>query len=305
MDSGSILYIGGCGHSGSTVFDIVLGDAPKIVSGAQIAGLAHIADFRAIECACGEVLSACSLWGTALAQLSPEQYNAIRATENVISNERGFAQFLLSRNARRRYAEAYDPLISALLEAGNAEVIVDSSKNLSRALALLTESRFDVRFLHLVRDSRAYVRSVNRRRRARGEQSIYSKPLGKWAIKNFVASTVIRAIASGRYMKVSFEEWLLEPVATLSRIEKFISKDLSEVIRRIESGGSFEPKHIFSGGRVSRRGAVRIEPERLIDSSIGKEFPLPARIVSGGLSGLWGCRPHFAPEEARPKDDTG
>jgi len=281
-----ILYIGGIGHNGSTMLDIMLGESAKVLSMGQVGALHEYLDGG--QCACGEKLSACPLWGKVLAQLDDAEKDQLRKLGPLISGEKNFVRFVACTKLCHLYASIQDVLFRAIFHVSDADVLIDSSKNLSRAVALLRASKYNVCFLHLVRDPRGYVNSVNKRRRERGKEPRFMTPMVQWTIKNGVASTIVRAIAKTRYLRISYEELMLHPQEVVKRIGKFVDCDFSDTLSHIEQRQPFHRKHIFSGNRVSQSNAVIFDPSRIQDNRLkyldNKRFWL----LGGWISAFWG-----------------
>lgn len=132
-----VIFIGGLGHSGSTLLDMLLGGHEQVVSlGEVYAHLRPDKDRRArreLPCTCGLELSDCELWGPIRARC-----------EDPRTPLEGKYRALLTR-----CAELYGP----------GTRVVDSS-NKAVALAALAQVTADLTVIHLVRDVRSW--SVSR-----------------------------------------------------------------------------------------------------------------------------------------------
>ncbi|RLG20713.1 hypothetical protein DRN74_04810 [Candidatus Micrarchaeota archaeon] len=95
-----------------------------------------------------------------------------------------------------------------------------------------------------------------------GKGPRFMTPMVQWT-ENGVASTIVRAIAKTRYLRISFEELMLHPQEVIKRIGKFVYYDFSESLSHIEQRQPFHRKHIFSGNRVSRNDSPIFEPSRI------------------------------------------
>lgn len=116
--------------------------------------------------------------------------------------------------------EIWDELFSNIFNYTKENILIDSSKNISRGLTLLKHSKFNVYFLHLVRDPRGFNNSKNKRRAKQKNGNKYIRDFSKWYIKNSMAST-LRLINRKKYLKINYEDLLLNPIDTLKQIEEF------------------------------------------------------------------------------------
>lgn len=281
-----ILYIGGIGHNGSTILDIMLGESANVLSMGQVGTLHEYLDNG--QCSCEENLLACPLWGKVLTQLDKAEKDQLRELGPLISGEKNFVRFVASAKFCRSYATIQDVLFRSVFRVSDADVLIDSSKNVSRAVALLRASRYDIRFLHLIRDSRGYVNSFNKRKREQEKESRFINPMVQWTVKNSVSSTIVRAIANNRYLRISYEELMLHPQEVIERIGRFINCDFSATLARVQQQQAFHRKHIFSGNRVSRSNSLIFEPSRIKGNSLNGLDNKKFWYLGGWVSAFWG-----------------
>ncbi len=253
-----ILYIAGSAHCGSTILDIILGAAPGVQSLGQVADL-HKND----RCACGAILEDCELWSRVVTHEKMPDMTALEQAGQLIRQETGLLPLLSSSKKRRSYAALQDRVFNLIFDAAGQNVLIDSSKNFSRALALATASEYDVRILHLVRDPRGFINSSNKRRSEQEKANTFLRPMTEWVIKNSIGSAVLQPLISDRYRQIHYESLLLEPEETLRSIGDFAGFDIEPVMEPIRRKNPFERQHIFAGNRVSTRESVTFDPSRI------------------------------------------
>src|SRR5262249_2977788 len=154
-------------RTGSTLLDRVLGGIPGFASFGE---MRHVWDrgFRGNQlCGCGVPFRECPFW-TEVAREAFGGFDAVRA-ESVSRTKRAVAAFWnlpriagrgrwSSAGYRRRleeYRDALSRLYRAMQRVSGARFLVDSTKDPQHAFVLSGIRGFDVRFVHLVRDSRA------------------------------------------------------------------------------------------------------------------------------------------------------
>ncbi len=286
-----ILYIAGAQHCGSTLLDAVLGNAPESFSLGEVGGFQRYE--RGQECDCRRPAASCAPCQAVLTGLAsvPGLARFHRVTPGPLRERRIHWSFMGTR-ARAAYARVADDLFDAAAAHTGSTVLVDSSKNIGRAAALVHDSRHDVRVVHLVRDGRGYVRS--RRLRAARIRLQHKLPLAivPWLAKNLTLWAVVRRRApAGRYLLCRYEVLVANPEDELARIGRFADMDTSGLAEAatgegLPRGQLYEPRR-----RVDYR-VVRLDPGRLSSP------PLPGAQNSifwacgGFLSSRWGYTRH-------------
>lgn len=168
-DKVKVLYIAGCGRSGTTILERVLGQ----VKGAFPAGeVRYLWDRGILEgrlCGCGDPLPVCEFWGRLLSEveargdtLSPDEMVAMRDGH---TRTRHIPMIMLPGGRSRllthldSYIDGLRRIYTAIKERSGAEVIVDSSKSPKYGLILGTMPDIDLYTIHVVRDPRPLLRS--------------------------------------------------------------------------------------------------------------------------------------------------
>lgn len=224
-----ILYIGGYGRSGTTLIERVLGQIPGLCA---VGELRHVWErsFRDDQlCGCGQRFHACPFWG-AVAQRAFGGFERLDAAHMVALARRvdrtRYVPRLLAPGrgafARRfaTYADVARRLYGAIAAESGCRVIVDSSKEPSYGW-FLRRAGFDVRVLHVVRDSRAVAFSWVRKKERpevhwRRELMDVHAPLksaGLWLTFNALCAAMARLGCD--YRRVHYEDFVADPVAAL------------------------------------------------------------------------------------------
>jgi hypothetical protein len=277
-----IIYIVGAQNSGSTMLEAMLSD---VVGSKGLGEVGAIFSANSHDmCVCkAETLSCadCSL----IAPLVRDKKNI--ETLSIIKKEKGFLSLLSNKSARKRYAAVSDEIFGKLLV--DREILFDSSKNVSRALALGLESQYEIYFVHLIRDGRGYVKSRNNPARLErtGESRSIFKNIVKWFIKNISATLVLKYMRA-RHIEIKYEELMNDTSAELMRIADFANIDVGGVVEKIEGRESFKRTHVYEAPRRVDYSEVKIEPSRVSSQRYTKWENL-IYILSGGVVGLcWG-----------------
>ncbi len=169
-----VIYIAGHGRSGSTLLEEILGQVPNLTSIGELRHIWHTG-FPADEaCGCGKPLRECGFWTAVvkkafggIANFDPATIQAVRRRVDRTQ----YIPFMLSPLRPRRYAgdiaeygRVRVALYRAIQEVSGAEIVVDSSKDISSLYLLPAIAPIELHAVHLVRDSRAVAYSWQRQK---------------------------------------------------------------------------------------------------------------------------------------------
>jgi hypothetical protein len=163
-----VLFVGGFGRSGSTLVELLLGQAPDVAALGEVVHLWRRGVQRDELCGCGESFHACPFW-TAVGARAFGGWDAldlerVLALQAAVDRQR-MAPVVLApmtpslADRVHAYAGYYREVYEAAAATAGTPVVVDSSKNPSLAAVLAREPAIDLRVLHLVRDSRGVAHS--------------------------------------------------------------------------------------------------------------------------------------------------
>lgn len=277
--SPTVIYIMGRGHSGSTILDILLGNADQIVSvGELLASMGNLDH----DCSCGRTMRECDYWSKVTARFessyarsdSPkwEDLVALSRRYNIVTK---FPQVLLGWPSRNQLSSLRTQTLmlyrAIALEAGT-NFVVDSSKEVTRAL-FLTSIRTNVRLIHLVRNGEEILASdlwrmqnqegfqfLRRRWKARHLHGLFLiLNTFAWIAGNLLAE-IVRLKAPDKVLRVQYENLCADPVGELRRIESFIDGDLTALIDLVEADGPLKVGHNLGGNRIQARKEIRFRP---------------------------------------------
>jgi hypothetical protein len=159
-----VLYVGGCGRSGSTLLDRILGQVPGLWSIGEVVHIWRRGVRGNQLCGCGEAFLSCPFW-TKVGELAFGGWDRIDveemlALQRAVDRNRFIPNMLVRPLSRSyaakldRYADVLARLYTAIGAASGAAMIVDSTKHASYAYLLRRVPGVDLRVIHLVRDAR-------------------------------------------------------------------------------------------------------------------------------------------------------
>ncbi len=235
-----IVFLGGLGRSGTTLLERMLGDLPGVATLGEVVHLWERALRDDERCGCGRPFSTCPFWTEVgrLAfggwdRLDVDEVLALKGRTDRTRNVPRLALPLLRPSVRRdldRYLDLYERVYAAAGRAGDATVVVDSSKHASLAYCLRWSRRLDLRVLHVVRDSPpvaySWTKQVTRPESAGAaggrltEHDLMPrygalKVVVRWTIDNLMF-VLLRRLGA-RVTLIRYEDLVAAPEATLRR----------------------------------------------------------------------------------------
>jgi len=236
-----ILYIGGTGRTGSTLLANILGQYDTFFSGGELAFLWRFGLMDNGRCACGLELRQCPTW-VAIFDQAFGGVNNVDASEMVRLRKRFNSHHLplmVTKGIRKRLLDRTGdlPLRLAQLYSGirsstGRPIIVDSSKEPHYSYILRSQPSLEVYFLHLVRDPRAVAYSWRRRKVEAGFNDGRFMATRRPSVSSTyfdvsnIASELIWARHTQRYMRMRYEDFISAPAEMLRRIGEFVEVDI-------------------------------------------------------------------------------
>ena len=244
-------FICSAARSGSTLLDRILGAHSKAASLGEISFLNKAISLNQM-CSCGNKISDCDTWNAVLKRIENERHIDLRhdpyamqfwdARASVIIDKKFQTPFFLLTSKLRtlqcdlRYklkvgnklrlplprklvqdTENSLYLYQLLTSIWQKELLIDSSKNVHKAIAVHEKSAEHARIIYLTRDGRGVYNS----RRSSGFSRHESA--SAWYKYNKRASTYLAAnIPAEHLFRVKYEELVNHPAETLSSICKFL-----------------------------------------------------------------------------------
>jgi len=171
-----------------------------------------------------------------------------------------------------QYCRVLARLYAAIREVSGCSVIVDSTKDPPYAFLLRLVPDLDLRFVHLLRDSRGVAYSWLKkgiRVPEHVDDSTFAfmpspspwRSALKWVVTNMAFSSVAR---SSRLQVVKYEDLMSEPAQQLERVLRLASEGRVSPSAAPETGRDFEylPFHTVGGNPVRfKRGSISLHAD--------------------------------------------
>jgi hypothetical protein len=269
------LYVAGWSHSGSTLLGNILGEIDGFFAAGEVRHIWRRGFLDDELCGCGDSFSACSFWRAVVAQtvgaVGPIDAERAGAMDDRLMRNRRLPELLLAQRDRGREADAlreYSILLAALYAAirsvTGCRVVVDISKSPLYALILAGMPEIDLRVVHLVRDSRGTHFSSLR------SASSLPPVLDLLLYDFWHAVSELGLRRRGRYMRVRYEDFARDPVATVRDLVEF-SNEPPATLPFIDSRRVvLRPNHNVAGNRNRlRSGEIELEVDEAWRDQLG------------------------------------
>lgn len=252
-DTGKTVFILSVGHSGSTILDLILGRHSNVFSTGELAYLPWqiyrniTAEFQHVagqSCSCGMEFFGCPFWSRVIAEVegvrnrrlaedpfsisigigTPDRYGEDsfwrrlkkRVVEHGLSSLNGRLRHVVIAKLYRAKIENSILLYRAIRNHAKHEVVVDSSKDILRALgvySLRPESTF---FIKLVRSPIGVAASSMKRKRSP------LKAVDNWKRYYRLFDRLTRSVPSRQKLTVRYEDLVESPSKIAVSIFKFL-----------------------------------------------------------------------------------
>lgn len=289
-----VLYIGGMPRSGSTLFDLMVGQLPGHCDVGELFYLWRAGPLRDQRCACGEVFSACAFWRAVgdeafggWDQVDPREMLELQRRVDTTSR---LPLYLLGRllpgHARRvrRYLTVVVRLYAAIAAVSGAGVVVDSSKRPSTAHLLAGADGVDLRVVQVVRDPRGVVNSWSRQvpLPERGARPYIPRRPMRQTVRRWLTVNLLTEALAARgvpVVRLRYEDLVREPVAAMTLARRLTGGEPTPADTAFlgPDGFSTGGGHAVAGGRI--RMASGTVPLRL-DEKWRRELPRWKQVVT-------------------------
>ena len=290
METIKVIYIVGCGRSGTTIMDILLGNHVGLLS---VGELIHAHDNWNEDklCSCGANLKKCDVWGDVGVEFF--EYNSENSYYNIIKRQKDIEKQssivkhifgFYPKSVVQNYHSYVYGVFEMLKKKSSSSQIIDSSKSIGRCLLLLKNKKLNVKVIHLVRDPRGVYLSFQKKTIVTPTKSIFSLSF-YWLIVNFLAEILRLKYGKNKVLRIRYEDLVTNSDVTLKEIQKFLCIDLSDVNKKIKNKIPMQRGHLASGNRLKNQDKpIVLQP----DLEWGVKIKLHQRLLVQFL-----CLPHM------------
>lgn len=278
-----IVYVVGASRSGSTLLDILLGRMNGAIPVGELFPIWERGVLDNQLCGCGEKLPLCSFWGKVFSKMgiidltsyANDRNKERKKVEGLLNFPKVFLSYLLGLKFKHvlRYIGSSSLLLDSIAQISKKSLIIDSSKDPSRAVALAMDPDLRKRLyiIHLVRDCRAvaYSRSKKKRRKEitdRIEYLVRRGPLWcsfSWIFFNIFSMLIKFVVPQDRFCLLRYEDLASNPDYTMEKLSRFLEESSGNNVEQILSGDSSEEAHTAAGNpmRLDSIKDIRVDDE--------------------------------------------
>ncbi len=306
-----IVYVMGRGHSGSTILDALLGNAPNTVGVGEL-----VSGWNRIEgkCSCGATLSDCPFWKgvrSRYEQTASKDWKNAGDVSAWQANILRVGHTILKKNPHPDLVQMTTDAFECIGAEAGVENVVDSGKEFSRALFLLRRFK-SAKVIFLIRRCDAVVASrLSRIKDGTGFLMLRKRSKSRvlaplflivttinWMIGNIIGECISWAY-SGRVIRVRYEDLCKDTTGTLNRLGSFLEIDLSSVSTNVVEQNSMPIGHKIAGNRTRESGAFVFNPKLAKSRTLSKGYRILAWIVCAPLLWRYG---YFDSEQNGPEE---
>ena len=230
MPQAKLIYIGGYGHSGSTLLELLLTASPAVIACGEVVGALHnLAPAR--KCSCGKAAQDCPIWSSI----------AWSAIEEVRADQNRWTHVSLVAELRERVAAQF-------------QAMIDSSKTAWRHVLapFQLRRRFgpDFALVHMVRDPKGAAWSVMQRsvrmRNSQNQGLLCISAAAGWLIAN-IACEAFRLKFPSQYRRLRYEDLVEAPGDAIKRLLEDVlpGEDIP-----LQDVGVLDNRHQLHGNRM-------------------------------------------------------
>lgn len=256
-----IIYIVGCGRSGSTLMGFTVGNS---VGALDLGEVIDFARFQGHPNEFGVETENYKYWNniqhSLVAELGPLDFSELRRVQKAVDCHGSFLPILLlgahyrkkSYLAHQGYVRA---LYGAILNDPDHDVFITSSKYPSRLLHLLRvfpDRRIHV--IHLIRNPIDLAHAF--RNKEQGKTKTFWETMFYFFVINVFSVLATRGLGPNRYVRVHYESFTTEPENELMRIGEIFDIDTSPAIEKIDQGLPLDRGYVFNGNRMRMHDQV-------------------------------------------------
>jgi hypothetical protein len=256
-----VILIAGCGRSGSTVLDNILGQKQGFFSGGELGNLSDFVKPAERVCACGTRFRECEVWQGILRRLFGEVPNQ----GAFISDTRDPYRWmrlkdlwrLTTANGRKRFLRFASEHAQGALQVyreisaeTGAHTIVDSTKNPARTYLITQIPELDTYVIHLVRDARAVAFSW---RRKKPDPSLPNTYMDTYSPANtalrWILSQQVERLCNvpGHYLMLRYEDFVAAPDRAMEFIFTLIGESVERRPRIVNHTVCLDRVHSING----------------------------------------------------------
>ena len=264
MNKIKVIYITGWWRSGATILSRSLGTSKETVFAGELKDYWRIRFMKHDKCSCGERFPTCSFWQEvsnahikAFPSINFEELknkfreiekwsNFLKLRKLINNNKRNYLKPILDK-----YVAHNEKLYEIISEITGGKIIIDSSRNPGRLLALLSSKKIEMYTIDIIRDPRASLNSLIQKdiRNVHENRQNTFKNMINWDIKNLLGLNIMRKLDANESTYISYKNFTRNPGQVLEKLKNKLNLTLDYEKTNGKFSINLEAGHIFSGNR--------------------------------------------------------
>lgn len=256
-----IIYIVGCGRSGSTLMGFALGNSTGALDlGEDICFSRFRGCPNGFEADSENYKYWQNIQRNLEVELGPLDFSTLGRMQRAVDHHRNFLQVLLLGSSYRRkihlpYQRYVKTLYDVILNDPNHDVFITSSKYPSRLQHMLRafpDHRIHV--VHLIRNPIDLAHAF--RNKEQGKTKTFWETMLYFFMVNVFSVLATRGLGPKRYVRIHYENFVADPQKELMHIGSAFGIDTSPAIDKINQGLPLDRGYVFNGNRMRMQDQV-------------------------------------------------
>ncbi len=259
-----VVYVNGWWRSGATILSRSLGNSKEAFFAGELKDYWRIRFMKHNKCSCGEKFPTCSFWQ----EVSKEHIRSFPSINfEELKNEfreiekwsNYFKLRKLIKNKKEtslkpilvKYLAHNEKLYEIISRITGKKIIIDSSRNPGRLLALLSSNKIEIYTINIIRDPRATMNSLIQKDIRNVNENRQKTPLNilNWNIKNLLGLDIMKKIDADKGTYISYKNFTRHPAQVLEKLKNRLNLSLNYEEVNGKFSINLEAGHIFSGNR--------------------------------------------------------
>jgi hypothetical protein len=252
-----IIYIIGSGRSGTTLLDIVLGNASSFFSAGELnryakrLGKPH--DPR------DEDVS--EFWEKVEKHMNPN-FSIIKAISDKLEYHSAYLKrFFVSNKNKKLYEEYNSELFNSISSNIEADYIIDSSKYPMRAHHLSKLFIDRISFIYIRRNPSDIVESFQKKSLEQPSKNRLSAHIYLLVVNGLSSVIINRLRKRHKVVTINYSDFVNDTIRTLNKVGGSLEIDFSDVCERFKSSGAYKVGYLFDGNRLRLKNEIIINQE--------------------------------------------
>lgn len=264
MGTLKIVYITGFWRSGGTLLGRILGTSEQIIFVGNIKDFWRKGLKLNRKCSCGEKFETCDFWKNVTREYTKsfptDNFEELRKEFRHI--EKSYNFFKLRNYVFNKKVSALNPVLDKYLkhnerlfeivsDLSRKKIIVDSSRNPGRLLALSLLNKFELYPVNFIRDPRGVINSLINKDLSNYKEIRHSTILNllHWNIKNYFNMNIMKKLYKANSIIILYKYFTLYTINVIAVLKKSLGFTLDNEIENGKFSIYLDKGHVFSGNR--------------------------------------------------------